>query len=62
MDERNLKKKIHLKKGHSSLKGKKILKYEFKLKAKFFFIRFIHHIVILNIFKNADINFFGKKS
>ena len=49
-------KKIHAKKRSSFFKRKKkSLKYEFKLKAKFFFIRFIHYIIILNIFKNADI-------
>ena len=59
MDGCNLKKKIHVKKRSPFFKRKKKrLKYEFKLKAKFFFIRFIYHIIILNLFKDADINFF----
>ena len=50
-------KKIHVKKRSPFFKRKKKrLKYEFKLKAKFFFIRFMHHIIILHIFKNAYIN------
>ena len=51
-------KKIHAKKRSPFFKRKKNLTHEFKLKAKFFFIRFIYHIIILNIFKDADINFF----
>ena len=34
-----------------------------KFKANFFyFIRFIHYIIILNVFKNANINFFPAKN
>ena len=53
------KKQIYVKKRSPFFKRKKKhLKYEFKLKVKFFFIRFMHHIIILNIFKNTDIDFF----
>ena len=40
-------------------KGKKTLIKEEAIKTIIFYvIRFIHHIIILNIFKNVDINFF----